>query len=110
CIPVQNVPFSLPDGWAWVRLAQICSKTGSGSTPRGGKAIYQKTGIAFLRSQNVHNDGLRLDYVVYISPETHAKMAGTAVRSDDLLLNITGGSIGRCCRVATDFAEANVSQ
>lgn len=37
-------------------------------------------------------------------------MAGTAVKPKDLLLNITGGSMGRCCRVPDVFGEANVSQ
>ena len=109
-IDPEDFPFDLPSNWTWVRLSDICSKTGSGSTPRGGRAVYQKSGIPFLRSQNIHDDGLRLDDVAYITHQTHAKMAGTAVRPDDLLLNITGGSIGRCCRVPSGFGEANVSQ
>lgn len=109
-VGVEEAPFPLPRGWVWSRLGEVCSKTGSGSTPRGGKEVYQSSGIPFLRSQNVHNDGLRLEDVAYISPQVHEKMLGTAVRPGDLLLNITGGSMGRCCRVADDFGEANVSQ
>jgi type I restriction enzyme, S subunit len=111
-VPVQEeeAPFQLPSGWAWSRIGEVCSKTGSGSTPRGGKAAYQASGIPFLRSQNVHDDGLRLDEVAYIDVGTHARMAGTHVRPRDLLLNITGGSIGRCCRVPDEFGTANVSQ
>jgi type I restriction enzyme S subunit len=103
-------PFNLPSNWTWVRLGSICSKTGSGSTPRGGKSVYQQDGVPFLRSQNVYNDGLRLDDVAYIANETHERMSGTAVESGDLLLNITGGSIGRCCLVPQDLDQANVSQ
>ena len=103
-------PFNLPVGWAWSTVGEICSKTGSGSTPRGGKNTYREEGIVFLRSQNVYDDGLRLDDVAYINTATHAKMSGTVVHPADLLLNITGGSIGRCCRVPDDFDEANVSQ
>ena len=58
----------------------------------------------------MYDDGLRLDDVAYIGPDVHLRMAGTAVRSRDLLLNITGGSLGRCCRVPDEFGEANVSQ
>jgi len=109
-IGAENVPFKIPSNWVWVRLGDICSKTGSGSTPRGGKSVYQPDGVPFLRSQNVHNDGLRLDDVAYITPQTHEKMSGTAVEPGDLLLNITGGSIGRCCSVPASFGQANVSQ
>ena len=107
---LPDAPFNLPVGWAWSTVGEICSKTGSGSTPRGGKNAYREKGIVFLRSQNVYNDGLHLHDVAYIDGPTHAKMSGTVVRPADLLLNITGGSMGRCCRVPDDFDEANVSQ
>jgi len=105
-----DVPFEIPSNWIWAPLGNICSKTGSGSTPRGGKSVYQRDGVPFLRSQNVYNDGLRLDDVAYISSQTHERMSATAVVGGDLLLNITGGSIGRCCLVPNGLGQANVSQ
>ena len=107
---LPDVPFNPPVGWAWSTVGGICSKTGSGSTPRGGKSTYREKGIVFLRSQNVYDDELRLHDVAYIDEATHARMSGTVVRPADLLLNITGGSTGRCCRVPDNFDEANVSQ
>jgi type I restriction enzyme S subunit len=109
-LEAKEIPFALPDRWQWTRLGQICEKTGSGSTPRGCKEAYSETGIPFLRSQNVYNDGLRLADVVFIDHQIHQRMAGTTVLPCDLLLNITGGSIGRCAKVPVDFKEANVSQ
>jgi type I restriction enzyme, S subunit len=106
----DETPFELPKGWSWSRIGEVCSKTGSGSTPRGGKEVYKEAGVPFLRSQNIYDEGLRLDGVVYIDLDTHARMGGTRVLPGDLLLNITGGSIGRCCRVPDNFTEANVSQ
>ena len=107
---MPDAPFTLPAGWVWSTVGELCSKTGSGSTPRGGKNTYREEGIIFLRSQNVHDDELRLHDVAYIDEATHAKMSATVVRPADLLLNITGGSIGRCCQVPDDLNEANVSQ
>lgn len=109
-ISEQENPFDLPEGWEWVRLSDLTQKIGAGSTPLGGREVYVSTGIKFLRSQNIWNDGLRLDGVAYIKPETHAKMRSTVVISNDLLFNITGASIGRCAVVPVDFDEANVSQ
>lgn len=106
----EREQFVLPHSWQWSSLGQITTKTGSGSTPRGGKEVYKPTGIPFLRSQNVHDDGLRLDDVVRIDAATHERMRSTAVIPGDLLLNITGGSIGRCCRVAAESIVANISQ
>jgi len=106
----DETPFKLPKGWEWCMLGEICTKIGSGSTPRGGKEVYTKEGIKFIRSQNVYNEGLVFDSVAYVDEATHKKMEGTKVIADDILLNITGGSIGRCALVPLDFDEANVSQ
>ena len=69
-----------------------------------------KEGIPLLRSQNIHFEGLDLDDVVYISEEIHNEMSGSKVYPNDVLLNITGASIGRCHFVPFDLKEANVNQ
>lgn len=106
----EEKPFQLPTGWEWVRLDSLLKKIGAGSTPLGGKQAYVANGVKFLRSQNVWNEGLRLNEVAFIPEETHQKMAGTHVEAGDLLFNITGASIGRCAAVPTDFDTGNVSQ
>ena len=104
----ENVPFEIPNSWVWTMIEEICSKIGSGSTPRGSN--YSANGIPFFRSQNVYNDRLVYDDIKYISEEVHQKMKGTEVLANDLLLNITGGSLGRCAVVPADFNCGNVSQ
>lgn len=106
----EEKPFDLPKGWEWVRLRDITAKIGSGSTPRGGKDVYVESGVKFIRSQNVWNDGLKLNDIVYIPEQINEKMKGTIVKPRDLLLNITGASIGRCCIVPTSFDIGNVNQ
>jgi type I restriction enzyme, S subunit len=109
-IDLDEIPFTLPKSWEWAILEQLAIKIGSGSTPRGGKDAYITKGIPFLRSQNIWNHGLRIDDAAFISEETHKKMAATTVKPMDILLNITGASLGRCALVSDDFEEANVSQ
>lgn len=110
-IAEEEIRYQLPEGWTWCRLDDLVSKIGSGSTPSGGQKVYTASGIPFLRSQNVWNDGLRLNDVAYIKNEQHKKMSGTIVYPNDILINITGASIGRAAIAQTnDFTEANVSQ
>ena len=104
----DEVPFEIPESWKWVRLGNLCEKIGSGSTPTGGKSVYKESGIKFLRSQNIYNDGLRMDGIVYISEDQNK--LGSVVKPKDILLNITGGSIGRCALVPDDFDLANINQ
>jgi hypothetical protein len=94
-ISEDEKPFELPVGWDVIRLGEIAAKIGSGSTPKGGQSTYVSSGVPFLRSQNIWNDGLRLDDVVFINSETHSQMDGSQVEAFDILLNITGASLGR---------------
>ena len=106
----EEIPFEVPEGWCWCRLISLSIKIGAGSTPTGGAAAYTASGIKFIRSQNVYDDGLLLDDVAYIPEEINQKKSGSIVKSKDILLNITGGSIGRCALVSDDFDIANVNQ
>ena len=106
----DEILFELPEGWAWSRLLPLTTKIGAGSTPTGGAAVYSDSGVKFIRSQNVYDDGLLLDDVAYISEDINQKKAGSIVKAKDILLNITGGSIGRCALVPDDFDIANVNQ
>ena len=96
--------------WPVDRIKDHVVKIGSGITPSGGAASYLDSGVPLLRSQNVHFEGLRLEDVAYIAKETHDEMNGTKLRARDVLLNITGASIGRCAFVPDGFGEGNVNQ
>ncbi len=100
----------LPNGWKKMKLGEICNKIGSGSTPKGGRDVYLNAGIPIIRSQNVLNGFLDLNDVAFISDEQHGKMKGTWVHPNDILLNITGASIGRSCVVPSTVKTANVNQ
>lgn len=102
------MPFEVPNNWIWTTIGGLCSKIGSGSTPKGSN--YSSEGVLFFRSQNVFNDGIVLDDIKYISDEVHQSMIGTEVLPNDLLLNITGGSLGRCAIVPNEINKGNVSQ
>ena len=106
----QTAKRALPDGWRWVRLGDCVTKVGSGITPLGGETSYVRTGIPLIRSQNVHLNRFVHEGLAYISPEQDAEMVGTRVRPGDVLLNITGASIGRVCVVPESLCPANVNQ
>jgi len=100
----------IPEHWEVRKVKHLTTKIGSGKTPKGGAEIYVHSGVMFFRSQNVHFDGLRLDDVVFIEDDVDAEMPNTRVQPSDVLLNITGASLGRCCLVGEDLGRANVNQ
>ncbi len=99
----------IPAHWIVKKVKHVTSKIGSGITPSGGGTTYLDKGIPLLRSQNVHFGKIDMTDVAFISPETHDSMSNSKVKKGDVLLNITGGSIGRCHFVAHG-EEMNVNQ
>ena len=90
-------------------MGDITAKIGSGKTPSGGKSAYVETGIPLIRSQNVNGDKVDFADIVYIDESTDESMANSRVCTNDVLLNITGASIGRSA-VYKGLELANVNQ
>ncbi|MCQ4087694.1 restriction endonuclease subunit S [Saccharibacillus sp. JS10] len=100
----------IPEHWEVKKVKHFANHVGSGKTPSGGSEVYLDEGVPFLRSLNVHFDGIRLKDLAFISEETNAEMKSSQVKPLDILLNITGASIGRTAIVPKDFGRANVNQ
>ena len=92
------------------KLADICSKIGSGATPRGGKEAYCEKGISLVRSQNVLDFSFSHDGLAFINNEQAAKLSNVEVFDGDVLLNITGDSVARACIMDSAFLPARVNQ
>lgn len=99
----------IPKHWKVVRLKHILSKANGGVTPKGGATSYVDEGVPFIRSQNIRFDKLDLSDVVFITKDTHDKMSNSKLESGDVLLNITGASLGRCYYYDCE-KDANVNQ
>lgn len=91
-------------------LKDVCTKIGSGATPRGGKEAYKETGISLIRSQNVLDYSFSSDGLAYIDDEQARLLENVTVQKDDVLLNITGDSVARACIVNNQYLPARVNQ
>ncbi|MEZ4790904.1 MAG: restriction endonuclease subunit S [Flavobacteriales bacterium] len=100
----------LPEGWEVKRLGEITTKIGSGATPRGGKGAYHAEGIPLIRSMNVYDDHFIMDDLAFINEEQAEALANVTVQRNDILLNITGASVARCCMAPTYLLPAHVNQ
>ena len=97
-------------GWEQKSLGEISSKIGSGATPRGGKEAYQENGITLIRSKNVYNGQFEYKDLAHISDEQAEKLDNVTIEENDVLLNITGASVARCCVVPSEILPARVNQ
>lgn len=103
-------PVSNPMNWSKMILKELSTKIGSGATPKGGKESYGTEGISLIRSMNVHNGVFEYKDLAYISDEQAEKLNNVTIESDDVLLNITGASVARCCIVPNEILPARVNQ
>ena len=96
--------------WNTVKLGDVCTKIGSGATPKGGATVYIKKGTTFIRSQNVYNLAFDYNGLVYINEEAAKKLNGVTIQENDVLINITGDSVARTCVVPSELIPARVNQ
>ena len=92
------------------KLAQICSKIGSGATPKGGKESYLGGNTSLIRRQNVIDFGFLYNGLALINDEQAHGLDNVTVMTGDVLLNITGDSVARCCKVPSNILPARVNQ
>lgn len=111
-ISEDEMPYEIPSNWKWVHLDDITTKITSGNTPTGGKKsnVYVERGNSFFREQNIYNDGIHQEGMVYITDELLSTRKNSTVIAKDILLNITGGSIGRCALIPDDFQKGSINQ
>ncbi|PWK16951.1 type I restriction enzyme S subunit [Arcicella aurantiaca] len=108
-IPRLRFPEFTND-WEIKKLGAIAEKINSGKTPLGGESVYTEEGILFIRSQNVKDNLLSYENATYIPEDVNDSMKNSIVKSKDILLNITGASLGRSCVVPEEFTIGNVNQ
>lgn len=98
------------EAWLEVPLGELTSKIGSGATPRGGKESYHSVGTPLIRSMNVYDLRFEADGLAYLDAQQAAALDGVEVAAGDVLLNITGASVARCCLAPAKLKGARVNQ
>ena len=102
--------IEIPEEWEVYSIEDIAEHLGSGVTPKGGSNVYIHSGVMLIRSQNVLTGEFNFEDVAYISEEINSSMKRSRLNDLDVLLNITGASIGRSHFVPENFQAANVNQ
>jgi type I restriction enzyme S subunit len=98
------------EGWIKKKLIEVTNKIGSGATPRGGNESYKTEGISLVRSMNVHDFEFKERNLAFIDDEQANELKNVTLQEDDILLNITGASVARCCKIPSEYLPARVNQ
>lgn len=99
------------EGWRDYKLGKICTKIGSGATPKGGKEAYLEKGeFSLIRSQNVLDFSFSYNGLAFIDQRQAKRLDNVAIEADDVLINITGDSVARVCQAPSRVLPARVNQ
>lgn len=109
-IKINSKELGYGGEWQQIQLGKVCLKIGSGATPRGGKDAYRGGDITLIRSQNIYNDRFTRKGLAYINDSQAHELRNAVVEKNDVLLNITGDSVARCCQMDADVLPARVNQ
>ena len=107
---LQSVFSQKGEGWTKAKLESITTKIGSGATPRGGGEAYKNEGVSLIRSLNVHDLQFKYAKLAFLDELQANELSNVKIQSRDVLLNITGASVARCCIVPDDVLPARVNQ
>ena len=107
----DELPFALPNGWAWTRLRRLTTLVTSGS--RNWAQFYTPSQQAplFLRMGNLSRDSfsLRLGDLQHVKLPKDAEGTRTSVLPGDLLFSITA-EIGMMGLIPASFPLAYINQ
>jgi len=98
----------IPEDWAVIKLGDLSEFVTSGS--RGWAQYYSVSGALFIRSQNVRDGKLCLADSQHVNIPQGAEGGRTKVKLNDLLITITGNSVGNVAAASQQFEEAYISQ
>ena len=105
----DEIPFAVPEGWAWCRLGEVCELKGGKRIPAGLSTIKEKTSHIYIRVTDMKNNSISDEDLVYITDEIYEKIQRYTISKNDLYLTIAG-SIGRVGIVPDKFDGMNLTE
>jgi type I restriction enzyme S subunit len=107
----DEIPFEIPESWAWCRIKDLSTLVTKGTTPRGGNVAYAENGIGFLRAENVAGfDCLDKRSLKFVDEETHyGFLQRSILQANDILITIAG-TLGRTALVRQEDLPMNANQ
>ena len=98
------------DNWKKERLGDIAPVITKGTTPTTNGFNFQKSGIGFVKIENVNNGIIdKRTIEAYISEEAHLAQSRSILQKDDLLFSIAG-TIGKIALVKESDLPLNTNQ
>lgn len=102
--------YGLPNGREWEKLDEIAELITKGTTPTTNGFKFQKSGINFLKIENIVNGEIDLSTIeMFISEEAHQSQMRSQLKENDVLFSMAG-TIGDTAIVKKEHLPMNTNQ
>ena len=105
----NEIPFELPEGWAWCRVRDIAAVKGGKRLPKGMGFSPCRTAHAYIRVTDMKNHSINTDDLKYISEAVFLQIKNYTISKDDLYVTIAG-TIGVTGEVPTELDGMNLTE
>ena len=85
----DEIPFAVPEGWAWCRLGEVCSFLNGFAF---NSKEFKNTGIPIIRISNIAYEKVDISNCVYSSELLHEDFVA---KKGDLLVALSGATTGK---------------
>lgn len=99
-ITENEIPFALPEGWAWCRLGEL-GETTTGTTPKTTDPENFGNYIPFIKPGDISEEGVNYDNEK-LSPK--GLSAGRYLSAGSILMVCIGGSTGKSALISRDIS------
>ena len=108
-ITEEEMPFEIPENWAWVRLGECVSVYGGKRVPAGRKLVNTDTGHKYIRVSDMKNRTVMLDNIQYLPNDVYQIIKQYNIHKEDVFITVAG-TIGRIGKIPAELDGANLTE
>lgn len=105
----DEIPFEIPENWAWCRVSQIMDVKGGKRIPLGSSWTKTKTDHIYIRVTDMKNGTIVDRDLRYISNDIYEKIKNYTISKNDLYITVAG-TIGAVGSVPEKFDGMNLTE
>ena len=93
----DEIPFEIPENWAWCRLGSVADVLGGKRIPAGRKLTTENTGHIYIRVSDMKEQSVLLDNLMYVPDDIYPMISRYIINKEDVYITVAGtiGAVGK---------------
>ena len=104
-----EVPFDIPYGWSWCRLAIFAQVLGGKRIPAGRQLTNENTGHYYIKVSDMKENTVCLDKLQFVPTDIYPTISRYIINKEDVYITVAG-TIGRVGTIPNELDGANLTE